>query len=271
VTRPTIDRSEAAPPASERVPTDPRLRRRRRAVRRTRRRRNIGRAAGAAGAALALWFAFWSPLLEVRAVDVVGGRHTGAAEAAAAGDLLGRNLLLLSTSDAADAIAALPWVRRARVERILPATVRVRITERRPALAARVGQAWWTVDARGRVLDAGRAVRSLPALVGLSGERPEVGDTLADPTGRSALRVLRALGEDLRRRLDAVVARSPEGITLSLRDGPLVRWGAAERLAAKRAVLRALLHRLRRDGRAVGYVDVRVPESPAVGGALRSP
>jgi cell division protein FtsQ len=257
--------------ASERIPTDPRLSRRRRAGRRSRRRRALARAAVAAALALAMWVAFWSPLLAVRAVTVVGGRHTTTAEVAGVTRVVGDNLLLLSTAEMAERVASLPWVRRARVERILPATVRVRVRERRAALVARVASRPWTIDAFGRVLAAGRPSTPLPALVGAVRGPVAPGAVLSGDAASAALRAFRSLGAALRQRVVALFAPTVERITLSLRGGTLVRLGAAERLRAKRSVLEALLRRLDRDGRAAAYVDVRAPESPAVGGARGSP
>ena len=47
-------------------------------------------------------------------------------------------------------------------------------------------------------------------------------------------------------------------------DGTQVRFGAAESLRAKNEVLVALLAQMRGEGRTAGYIDVRVPTSPAI-------
>ncbi|MDQ3941279.1 MAG: hypothetical protein M3238_08015, partial [Actinomycetota bacterium] len=60
-------------------------------------------------------------------------------------------------------------------------------------------------------------------------------------------------------------------ITFALDDQTVVRYGAPERVRAKNAVLVALLARLRAEGRAGSYVDVRVPTNPAVGPAITPP
>lgn len=215
--------------------------------------------------ACAAWIVFWSPVLKVREVRVVGARHTTSSEVATAAELDGRdNLLLVSSGDVVKKVEKLPWVAQAHVDRLLPGVVRVHVEEREPALALAVGAARWTVDERGHVLAAGEAGEELPVLAGVPLDRVEIGSRLHAPTALSALRTWRSLPPPLRRRVDAVFAPTLERITLSLDTGVLVRYGGAEHLAAKNEVLTALLRRIAERGLATAYIDVRVPTSPAI-------
>jgi cell division protein FtsQ len=251
--------------AEDRVPTDPRLSRRRRAVARLRRRRIATRAAIAIAIAVAAWVALWSPLLRVRALKVVGGRHTTAADVvAAAGVTAADNILLLSTSDVARRTETLPWVRRARVERKLPGTVRVTLHERVAFMVLAAGDGRWTLDRRGRVLTEGRAARGLAVLAVGETAPVGVGERVPGAAARGGLRAYRSLPRRARRRVQAVLAPSPERIAFRWATGTLVRWGSARHPKAKGAVLRALLRRLRQEGRTLAYIDVSVPENPAV-------
>jgi cell division septal protein FtsQ len=99
---------------------------------------------------------------------------------------------------------------------------------------------------------------------GLEGVEP--GAAVVDGAAGAALRAYAALPRSARRSVRAAFAPSVERISFSLEGGLLVRWGAAERLTDKRRVLSALLARLARTGTAAAYVDVRVPEHPAVSG-----
>src|SRR5687768_4599839 len=135
---------------TERVATDPRMRRRRKSVARTKRRRVLSGAGTILAVGMIGWVALGSPLLAVDEVKVVGARHTTSAEVAAAAGLGSEdNLLLMSTEDVEAKAETLPWVRTAEVDRMLPGTVRVRITERIPAMVVSLGAAQWTIDARG--------------------------------------------------------------------------------------------------------------------------
>lgn len=247
------------------APADPRIPRRRKSVSRNRRRRWFSRVAVVAVVAATAWTAFSSPLLEVRRVRVLGGKHTSAADVAAAARLDdGENLLLLSTSEVADRVAELPWVRRARVDRRLPGTVVVHVTERAPAMVLAATGARWTIDGTGRVLARGELVKGLPVLAGPRLDGIEAGERLAGSEVGEALKVFRALPSDLSSRTVAVFAPDPERISLSLKGGVIVRFGGSDHLKSKTSVLRTLLRELAQQQRLVAYVDVRVPTNPAV-------
>jgi cell division protein FtsQ len=195
----------------------------------------------------------------------VGARHTTAADVAKAARLSSAdNLLLLSTGDVATMTEGLPWVRTARVERRLPGTVKVSVTERRPAMILVSEAGHWTLDARGRVLTEGRAGGALPELRAEPDATPNPGERVADRSARGALRAYGSLGRGARGRVEVVLAPTPERIGFRLETGTLVRWGSTERPESKGAVLRALLVRLRREGRTAAYIDVSVPETPAL-------
>ena len=248
-----------------RVQTDPRISRRRRAVERSRRQRLFAGAMTACALLAATWTAFWSPLLEVDRVRVVGGRQTTVQDVVTTASLHGENLLLLSTAEVADAVEELPWVKRAEVERRLPGTVHVRVEERDPALVVASDQERWVVDGRGRLLMRARKERRLPVLTGVDLSAAEPGERLASSQARAALAVYRSLPRSIATALASILAPTTQRITLSLRDGTVVRYGSANERASKNAVLKALIARLRGEGRRVNYIDVRVPTSPAVG------
>ena len=255
------------PKPSPRISTDPRISRRRKAVVRSRRRRALVTAASVALVAGLGWLAFFSPLLEVERVVVVGGRHVSADDVEAVAGLDRDNLLLLSTERVAERVRRLPWVRRARVTRRLPDTVRVKVKERRPAMVLATTEGRWTLDRAGRVLGRGAADRALPVLGGVRVARLTPGDVLPDAEVQAALDVWRSLPRALRARVAGVFASSLERIALSLDDDVVVRYGAAEAMTAKNSVLRAVLARVRAEGRSVAYIDVRVPGSPAISAA----
>lgn len=248
---------------SERVATDPRISRRRRGIERARRRRVLGWLGAIAIAATVGYVAFFSPLLDVRGVEVVGAKHVVLAEVESAAGVSGSNLLLLSTGAVAERIEELPWVASAKVERRLPGTVRIKIDERDAAVALDLGGEKWTLDPEGHVLERG-ASEGLPVVAGLTAGTLTPGAKVTAPEAVAALEVWRSL-RGLRSEVQAIFAPTTERISLSLRAGTIVRYGAAEAVKAKRAVLRVLLARLRAEGTVVEYVDVRVPANPAVG------
>lgn len=252
---------------SARVDADPRISRRRRAVERSRRRKLALQCALAGAVVITAWGVFYSPLLRVDAVRVVGATHTTTDDVVAAAGLGPEdNVLFLDVGEVARAAESLPWVRSAEVDKMLPGTVRVRVVERTPALVLALDGHRWTIDRAGRVLAPADDDGRLPVLTGVVA-RVAPGERVEGAAAQHALEVWRVLPRPLRRNVRAVVAPSVERITLLLADETQVRYGAAERLRAKNEVLAALLARLRAEGRRVTYVDVRVPTSPAVADA----
>jgi cell division protein FtsQ len=251
------------------VNTDPRFSRRRQAVVRSKRRRLFVIAALIGGVAFAAWLAFWSPLLVVRNVRVVGAHHVTPTEVARVAHIsAGRNLLLLSTSDVARSVETLPWVASAQVDRILPGTVRVRVDERHPALELSLGAARWLIDAHGDVLAPATNKTSLAILGGVEIDNVHPGARLGTPEVVAALTTWRHLPAAIRSKVKAIIAPSATRITLSLTDGTVVRWGSSSQAHDKAVVLTALLARVHSQQIDVAYIDVRVPDDPAVAPAV---
>lgn len=250
----------------KRVDTDPRISRRRKAVARSKRRRIlIG-----LGVVLLLvvvgWAMFFSPLLDVREIKVTGARFTTEEEIADASRLLDEptNLLLLGTDEISSRVEELPWVAEAQVDRMMPGTVRIRVRERKPALLLSLGAARWTIDARGYVLSTGEAREGLPVLAGVEVGDIEPGLRLMTEEAEAALAAYRGLPDSLTEQVIGVFAPTVERISFSLGSGTVIRYGAAEDMRDKNQVLKALLARLRSQGRTVAYIDVRVPTTPAI-------
>jgi cell division protein FtsQ len=234
-------------------------------VARTKKRRSLLRALVVGGILLAVWIAFFSPLLAVREIALSGAKHTTAEDIARVVDLdSSHNLLLLRADEVESAVKKLPWVKSVSVDRKLPGTVKLTVTERSPAMAVALGEQRYLIDRRGRVLSPTESAEGLPVLAGLQASLPDPGDRLRSAELKGALQAFSAFPRKLQRDVVAVFAPTVERITFQLSDGIQVRFGAAEDTRSKIEVLEVLLARLRREGRGALYVDIRVPEAPAV-------
>lgn len=232
---------------------------------RSRRRRTIGTLTTVGIVGAAIWAAFFSPLLKVRDVRVVGGSHTTSREVAAVAGLdENDNLLLLSTEHLEREVLTLPWVAEAKIDRRLPDTVSVRIRERVPAVVVEVPSGRWTVDAQGRVLQEGRASSDLPLLTGAITGELVPGESVDHDGVLGALKVWRSLPPRVRQDIVALFAPSTERISFSFQDHTLVRYGSSRDRVAKRRVLLALLKRIKERGMTAAYIDIRVPANPAI-------
>jgi cell division protein FtsQ len=235
------------------------------AVARARRRRLAIRAGSAAAGVFFVWAILWSPLLNVRHVTVAGGRHTSStAVAEIAGLSESDNLLFVSASHVAEKAEELPWVKSARVDRLLPNTVRVRVVERQPAMTVTTETGSWLIDAGGRILAPTSDGGGLPTIAAADLGAVEPGESVERPSVRAAVRAFGSMPKELQGLIKAGTAPTSERISFSIAGGAVIRYGAAEQLADKNEVALALIHRFGRGSEDLSYIDVRVPSNPAV-------
>jgi cell division septal protein FtsQ len=120
------------------------------------------------------------------------------------------------------------------------------------------------VSAEGRVLERARGRPGLPA-VRLLKPAPEAGEHLP-AAATAALGFLAASQDDVAARVRGLGVRGGQ-LEGALADGPKLRLGAPDRLVAKAASLQAVLdHLSAEEERAATYIDLSVPERPAIGG-----
>ncbi len=197
-------------------------------------------------------------------VEVVGNRYTTPEEIYAASGVDGYHIFYLHPSEVAQRVAALPYVRQARVSLGLPASVRIVVEERQPVVRwEREGYAYW-VDAEGYVMP-------------VMGEAPNL-LVVVDPAGSAALE---QGDEDARfdpyllQVLQNVKGRLPEvrvvyydvstGVRLVLKEpqGDVqVHLGTFIGLEERLQVLTVLLERLREEGKHYRFIDLSRPDEP---------
>jgi cell division protein FtsQ len=248
-----------------RPPIDPRIRQRRIAVRRQEGRRRLRLLIGigtVSGLLVGGWGATRSPLLDVDGIAVAGADRTPRQDlVAASGIRFGQAMVDVDERGAVRAIASLPWVRSASVERRWPDSVVIRVVERQPVAAAPAGAGWALVDATGQVLAlTASAPSDLLALDGIPLAGPP-GTSLAGPAA-DLLAVAAAVPADLRTRVSAVQAGSEGGVELRLQPEGTVRLGPPQQLEAKFRAALTVLGQV--DTNALATLDVRIPDSPVL-------
>jgi cell division protein FtsQ len=205
------------------------------------------------------WLAWNSPWAMLRTIEVSGNHHALTAEIVAASGLVrGTRLITIPAERVEFRVEAVPWVGKARVERILPSKVRITVTERAPAAVVTVGGITYLVDRDGVILEEGSG--PYPTIAGLPLEAPNEGQQIGPSQFRQALRILDSLAPSVRSRLRTVVAPAPDQITLELAEGLAVLYGPAELLEEKNYALRTLIE----SGTPATSIDVRVPSRPSV-------
>ena len=189
---------------------------------------------------------------DVQRVEVRGASDAGAVRAAVTRRSAGRSLLDIDPVAVARAVAALPTVQRATVDRAFPGTLSITVVPERP-IAVAPGRI--AISATGRVL--GRAPGGLPVIGAAPADLPGPGGVVTSTAIQDELAVARAM-RPMRPR---AIAYTADGLTARTAAGTEIRFGDGADIPAKLRVARSVLRRA--DG-PVRYVDVSVPGAPAL-------
>lgn len=228
-------------------------------------RKKLGLLAGAVVAVIAIaagvvWF---SPLFVVKQVNVEGAVHADVeAIKQTSGIELGQKLVSLDTTGAARSVAGEPWVNKVTVSRSWPSSATVQIEEYVPALFMRA------TDGDHLFSDTGREFVTAPPPPGTVElieaprvDQPEDGKIDPEPAVvEAALKVLKALPESIRGRVEAVSAPSPAEVRILLHDGFQVYFGSADNVEEKVKAAEIVLKRGEKNW------DVSSPQMPVAKG-----
>jgi cell division protein FtsQ len=202
-----------------------------------------------------------SSLVAVERVVVVGASGPEAARVRAALERAARDMTTLHVREdqLRSAVAPFTIVRGLDVEPDAPHTLRIVVRQHVPVAAVQSAGRRFAVAADGTVLR-GTPVDGLPSVA----SRSAAGERL-DARTTKAVALLAAAPAALRAKVRKLWV-GDRGWTASLRKGPLVVFGRAERAEAKwLAAARVLADR---SSAGAIYVDVRLPERPAAGGLV---
>mgnify|MGYP001160772849 FL=1 len=206
-----------------------------------------------------------SALFDVERVEIYGLHRVTLAEVEERlGFRSGDPLRSVNSEEEARNLEGLPWVQAVDIERKWDGLVMVEITERRAVALAMVAlDQWALIDSSGRVLTGG--LSSPPDLPRLSGVHAAgVPGSYMMEDSKLLLSVLGALPTDLAQRVLSLRRDANGEILGSLASGQEVIFGDEDRLAAKVVALVAVLSHLGDQNRNDRYIDVSIPEVPAV-------
>ena len=220
------------------------------------------------------YHAVHSPLLDLDRIRVTGSHREPVSEILNAARVRsGAPLLLVDTGAVARRVERLPWVAHARVQRDLPGTLRVEITEYAPTAFVRLSAAKVAlVASTGRVIAFSRT--RPPQALKIVGERVAAMGSRLEPRGISD--IMRRLPPHLASRVGAVDVGGAS-IVLDLRGAPpagsacrgvtgvvpgheQIRLGTLDAIRAKGVAALSVLNELA--SHPFSYIDVSVPQSP---------
>jgi cell division protein FtsQ len=204
-----------------------------------------------------------SSLVAVRHVSI-DGLSGGAANPAAAAltrAAEGMTTLDFDESRLESAAAPFPEIATVSAHPSFPNGLDIEVTERPPVVLARAAGEAVPVAADGTILRQGSAHRR-GGLPSIAVDRIPSGVRLHGPP-RAEARTVGAAPPPLRSEIDGVADIGSSGVTIRMRGGMELRFGAANAAGAKWAAAAAVLADRRLT--AARYVDVRVPGRPAIG------
>jgi cell division protein FtsQ len=202
------------------------------------------------------WALLGSSLLVVRHEQVTGNGAIPAAEILAAAAIRhGTPLASVNTAAAARRVERIDQVLSATVSRAWPDTIVISVRERTPVLAVAGRGQFALIDPSGvTVRWSRRRPAGMPLLTAAPSQLRGSRDVLAAAT------VLRDLPGRLREMVASIAAPSPQEVTLRLRGGITVVWGAASQAQAKAGEVLTLLRTGAR------YYDVSDPNTAVTQG-----
>jgi cell division protein FtsQ len=203
-----------------------------------------------------------SSLVRVRSVTVTG---VSSSEGAAVRRALIRAARQQSTlhvrqDDLRAAVAGFSSVADISTQKDFPHGLAIEVTEREPVAIVDLAGERVPVGAGGRLMRGVKPTRPLPVL---DAHRLGPGGRLTDHDALAAVATLAAAPEVLRHRVNKVFVGS-KGVTLDVRSGPQLFFGATSRLRAKWMATARVLAEPSAAGAV--YLDVRLPERVAAGG-----
>jgi cell division protein FtsQ len=183
-----------------------------------------------------LYGVYFTPLLGVRSVEVLGTKDLTKPQVLdAAAVPSGNPMLTINLAAIRDRVAALNRVASVNVSRSWPATVRIDVAERVAVGVIKTPTGAHLIDHTAKDF---ATVAAAPA--GLP-ELQLTSSAANDPTAVAVVQVLMAVPDKIRAEVLSVSAKSPNSVVLALSAGRQVRWGGAADSPRKAAVLAALM------------------------------
>lgn len=207
-----------------------------------------------------------SSLVAVTDVEVKGLSGPAATEIEADLTRAAKQMTTLHVDTAAleAAVAGQPTVASLRVDADFPKGLVVEVRERPPIALVSGGGREVAVAADGAVLNGIEIPDGLPRI--RAEELPPHGALSGEPLEQAL--IVGAVPEALRRLIGGVSFSRELGVVVEMRGGIPIRFGTGARAADKWAAAAAVLADPKLE--TASYIDVRVPERPAAGGAASS-
>lgn len=204
--------------------------------------------------------------LQVRRIEVRGNVRLSSGEIQALVDgLRGTNILTADLTEYRRRLTESPWVADVALRRVLPSTVEVFVSERRPMGLCRMGSHLYLIDERGTVIDEfgpQYAEFDLPILDGLLRARGPGQPAIDEARAALAARALASLGarRELARRVSQIDVSDPHNAIVLLDNDPALLHLGDDKFLERLQSYVDLADALRDRVPDIDYVDLRFDE-----------
>ena len=205
-------------------------------------------------------------VLQVRRIAVHGNVRISSGEVQAIVDgLRGTSIITADLTGYRSRLMESPWIADVALRRVLPSTVEIFVSERRPVGLCRLGSTLYLVDAGGTLIDEFGPLYSecdLPIIDGLVAS-PHSGQPTIDPARADlAARVLDALAarKDIAQRVSQIDVRDLHDAVVMLQDDPALLHLGEEKFLERLQSYVDLAQRRREQVSDIDYVDLRFGE-----------
>lgn len=212
-----------------------------------------------------------SSLFHIHTIEVNGISHLTREEVVeVSGIELGEHIYAANLAKAETMIAANFWVQQVTVERKLPATVVINVSERVPAAAVTTANGLYVVDSGGVLLLRQKLLDGLSVLV-VSGigdipEDAKLGSTLESKPLQDALTVIRQMDEQAAAVIAEIDVTNSQKIVARTTYGVDIYLGDKSDFAAKFTLAQQIMSREAAKGRveSLDYIDVSITSQPVL-------
>lgn len=210
-------------------------------------------------------------MLQIDRLVVSGNSRVPSAMVLEAVDgLKGQNLVWTDLEEWRGRLLRSPWVRDAALHRVLPSTVEIVVSERLPALIARMDSRLFLADDQGYVIDQygpQYANFDMPIVDGLEIDKPAAGAQLDATRAGLAARLVASLkgNPELARRVSQIDVSDAHNAHVTLANDAAVLYLGEDQFAPRIESYLQLADTLRQSVPDIEYVDLRFGERVFVG------
>ena len=207
-----------------------------------------------------------APLLQIQRITVEGNLRLSSGEVQAIVEgLQGSSILTADLSRYRRQLMQSPWVADVALRRLLPSTIEIFVSERRPIGLCRLGQTLYLIDPHGTIIDEygpQYAEFDLPIIDGLVRTTGSAKPAIDEDRTDLAVRVIEALAgrKDLAERVSQIDVRDPHDAVVLLENDPALLHLGEDRFLERIQSYEDLAPALRERVGRIDYADMRFDE-----------